>query len=85
MRLNVARDRLVKLPREAKTWYTLKIVIKGNTINVFVDGKSVMTYTDPNPRGPKNGGISLGGHWIAAEYRNIRVTDDSAKVLFKDK
>ena len=58
IRLNAARDLPVKLLREKETWYTLKIVVKGNTIKVLVDGKSVMSYTDPKPRAPKNGGIS---------------------------
>ena len=65
-------------------WYKLKVVAKDNTFELFVDGKLILTHTDKDERknAHKTGGVGVGGLHITAQFRNMKVTDESGKVLF---
>ena len=68
------------------TWYKLKVVAKDNTFELFVDGKLIQTHTDKDERknAHKTGGVGVGGLHHKAQFRNMKVTDESGKVLFRD-
>ncbi|MFT3789403.1 MAG: DUF1080 domain-containing protein [Tepidisphaeraceae bacterium] len=55
-------------------WVTLKTVLRGPTIEVFVDGKSVLTFDDgPNALGAGQVGLRV---WQKeASFRNLRIDD----------
>ena len=65
-------------------WYKLKVVAKDNTFELFVDGTLILTHTDKDERknAHKTGGVGVGGLHITAQFRNMKVTDESGKVLF---
>jgi len=67
-------------------WYKLKVVAKDNTFELFVDGKSILVHTDKDERknAHKTGGVGVGGLHHKAQFRNMKVTDESGKVLFSD-
>lgn len=69
---------------EDRKWFTEHIVVKDKTVTVFVDGKKVTDWTQPDGwSGPKNmpgrvlsnGTIALQGHdpGSTVRYRNIRI------------
>ena len=70
---------------ETGKWYKLKIVAKDNTFELFVDGKLILTHTDKKSDAHKTGGVGVGGWRNTAQFRNMKVTDESGKVLFGDK
>jgi sialate O-acetylesterase len=70
---------------ENDTWYTLKIVAKDEVFELFVDGKSILVHTDKNDDAHKTGGVGIGGLRNTAQFRNMKLTDESGKVLFEDK
>ena len=67
-------------------WYKLKVVAKDNTFELFVDGKLIQTHTDKDERkdAHKTGGVGVGGLHITAQFRNMKVTDESGELLFSD-
>lgn len=69
---------------EDKKWFTEHIIVKGETVQVFVDGKKVVDWTQPAGwQGPKgspgrvlsSGTFALQGHDPGSTiyYKNIRV------------
>ncbi|MBT3296710.1 MAG: DUF1080 domain-containing protein [Verrucomicrobia bacterium] len=69
---------------EPDTWCTLKVVAKDNTFKLFVDGKLIQTHTDKDERknAHKTGGVGVGGLFHKAQFRNMKLTDESGKLLF---
>jgi hypothetical protein len=65
-------------------WYTLKVVVKDEVFELFVDGKSILVHTDKNDDAHKSGGVGIGGWRNTAQFRNMKLTDEAGKVLFSD-
>jgi hypothetical protein len=53
----------------ADAWHTYRVRVEGDSIQVWLDGKSVMEYTDPHPL--QRGYIGLQHNTGAIEFRNI--------------
>ncbi len=81
--LYMVQDNMNKVA-EDKKWFTEHIIVKGNHVTVFVDGKKVVDWTQPDGyTGPKNsparvlssGTFALQGHDPGSTiyYKNIRV------------
>lgn len=77
------QDNMAKVA-EDKKWFTEHIIVKGNNVQVFVDGKKVTDWTQPEGyAGPKgspgrvlsHGTFALQGHdpGSTVYYKNIRV------------
>ena len=63
-------------------WHHLKISCRGQRVQVWWDGKQVLSYTVPDSR-PQNT-LTLWENYTEALYRNIRVTSAKGKkVLFE--
>jgi len=77
-------SKLVDYEIETDKWYNLKIVAKDNTFELFIDGESVLQHEDKNDKAHKSGGVGVGGWRNTAQYRNMKLTDESGKVLFSD-
>ena len=58
---------------------------KENTFELFVDGTLILTHTDKSKTAHKTGGVGVGGWRNTAQFRNMKVTDESGTVLFEDK
>jgi hypothetical protein len=69
---------------ETGQWYKIMIVVKDNTVEVFVDGKSSLTHTDTKNDAHKIGGVGVGGLNSTAQFRNMKLTDEAGKVLFEE-
>lgn len=52
-------------------WFKLKIRMEGNTVSVSLDGKSVFTFTDPQPF--LNGYVGLYSEGAEVAYRNLTI------------
>ena len=81
--LYMVQDNMNKVAGDDK-WFTEHIIVKGNHVQVFVDGKKVTDWTQPDGyTGPKNtpgrvlshGTFALQGHdpGSTVYYKNIRV------------
>ena len=66
------------------TWHKIKFVLKGDTVEMFVDGKSILTYTNSKENPHQAGGVGVGCWRATAQFRNVKVTDEAGKVLFQD-
>jgi hypothetical protein len=73
-----------KEPFEDNKWFTEHIIVKGNQVQVFVDGKKVSDWTQPadwaGPQGNPGRKLSMGTFALQAHdpgstilYKNIRV------------
>ena len=65
---------------EPDTWYTLRVVMRGSRIHIYVNGESTpyINVEDTEPLWGE-GGVSLGDGWLPAEFRDLRVDTLSAK------
>ena len=62
-------------------WQDIRLTVKGPEVTVDLAGKKVTETKKPIE--PATGGIALGTRESSAEFRNIKVTDASGKVLFE--
>lgn len=56
-------------PVTPDAWHTFRVLVEGDSLKVWLDGKSVLEYTDPHPLA--RGYISLQHNSGAVEFRNI--------------
>ena len=63
-------------------WMTYHVTAVGNKIDVELDGKLILSYTDPRPTAPRRGFIGLQKNAGKAEYRNVYLKPLSTKPLF---
>lgn len=67
---------------ETGKWYRIRVRCEGNRLQVWLDDKQVLDYTDA--RSPHLAGRVGVGTWSTqAKYRNIKVTALDGKVLFE--
>ena len=66
-------------------WMTYHVVVEGNRIDVKLDGKAVLSYTDTRPTALTRGFIGLQKNAGRAEYRNVYLRPLSTKPLFNGK
>ena len=72
----------VKCAFKSGQWHKVKVVVTDDTAEVFLDGQSILVHTDPKSDAHKAGGVGVGGMKCTAQFRNMKVTDESGKVLF---
>jgi WD40 repeat protein len=65
---------------EPSRWYAIRVEVRGQTAEVFLDGKPLMK-TEAIPQ--KHGNVGLHGISTAARFRNLKVTGPDGKVLFE--
>ncbi len=63
---------------ERMRWYTIRVDVRGETAEVFLDGKSLMKTT-ALPQ--KQGNIGLNAIATSARFRNLKVTGPDGKTL----
>ena len=66
----------VKQTLRPDDWNQLRVVCKGNHIQIFLNGMKTVDYTESNESIPKHGVIGLqihGGEPSEAWYRNVRI------------
>jgi len=66
-------------------WMTYHVVVMGNRIDVKLDGKPVLSYTDKRPTALRRGFIGLQKNAGLAEYRNVYLRPLATKPLFNGK
>ena len=66
-------------------WMTYHVVVQGNRIDVKLDGKPILSYTDNRPVARKRGFIGLQKNAGKAEYRTVFLRPLSQKPLFNGK
>jgi hypothetical protein len=66
-------------------WMTYHVVVRENRIDVNLDGKPILSYSDTRPAALKRGFIGLQKNAGRAEYRNIYLRPLSTKPLFNGK
>lgn len=66
-------------------WMTYHVVVEGNRIDVKLDGKAVLSYTDTRPTARRRGYIGLQKNAGLAEYRNVYLRPLSTKPVFNGK
>jgi 3-keto-disaccharide hydrolase len=66
-------------------WMTYHVVVQGNQIDVKLDGKPILSYTDKRPAARKRGFIGLQKNAGKAEYRNVYLRPLSTAPLFNGK
>ena len=66
-------------------WMTYHVVAQGNKIDVKLDGKPILSYTDPRPSARRRGFIGLQKNAGLAEYRNVFLRPLGEKPLFNGK
>ena len=58
-------------------WFAMRVAVRGRRVQVFVDGRQVVDYTEPDgaPTRLTGGTVALQGHDPGSEvhYRNVRV------------
>jgi len=60
------------VPTPTKTWHELKVVIKGNTVDAFLNGKPILTHQLPAPVSGKIGVWSKAdSHMYIDDYRVV--------------
>jgi hypothetical protein len=60
-------------------WYTLRAVTRGNRFLFFVNGETTPRINVVDDETPwAEGGVSLGGGWLPAEFRNVKANALSA-------
>jgi alpha-N-arabinofuranosidase len=67
---------------ETDKWYRIRVRCQGNRLQIWLDDKQVLDYTDR--RSPHLTGRAGVGTWsTTAKFRNIKVSDLDGKVLFE--
>jgi hypothetical protein len=66
-------------------WMTYHVVVQGNRIDVKLDGKPILSYTDTRPTARRRGFIGLQKNAGKAEYRNVYLRPLSTTPLFNGK
>lgn len=66
-------------------WHSYHVTLVGNKIDVVLDGKPVLSYTDTRPGALSRGFIGLQKNAGKAEYRNVYLRPLSTKPLFNGK
>jgi hypothetical protein len=66
-------------------WMTYHVVVQGNRIDVKLDGKPILSYTDTRPTARRRGFIGLQKNAGKAEYRNVYLRPLATKPLFNGK
>ena len=61
-------------------WHKIKVVVNGNKIEGFLDGKSACKFDAPSMTG---GAVAVGTWSTQAKFRNIKVTSPEGKVLWE--
>lgn len=64
---------------DAEAWHTYRVLVEGDSIKVWLDGKAVMDYTDPHPL--ERGYLCLQHNTGKVEFRNIRLRPLGMKEL----
>ena len=60
-------------------WYTLRAVTRGNRILIFLNQETIPRINVIDDEAPwSEGGVSLGGGWLPAEFRNVKASALSA-------
>ena len=60
-------------------WYTLRAVTRGNRILIFLNQETTPRINVVDDNAPwTEGGVSLGGGWLPAEFRNVKTNALSA-------
>jgi hypothetical protein len=76
-----AIDDVKEAPAKDNVWYTQHIIVNGKNVQVMIDGKKVVDYTEPeNPERPEGMKDRLISHGTFA----LQGHDPGSKVLFKD-
>jgi hypothetical protein len=63
-------------------WHTYHVTAEGNRIDVDLDGKRILSYTDPRPTARRRGYIGLQKNAGKAEYRNVYLRPLTTRPLF---
>lgn len=59
---------------EPGTWYDIKVVVAGKNIAVYLNNESLPRLLAEDPDAPfDRGGVSLGGGYLDAEFKNIQL------------
>lgn len=66
-------------------WLTYHVTVKGNQIDVKLEGAPVLSYTDTRPNARRRGFIGLQKNAGKAEYRNVYLRPLSTAPLFDGK
>jgi hypothetical protein len=75
--LGIAPLHFHPLPDE---WYTLRAVTRGNRILIFLNQETTPRINVVDDEGPwAEGGVSLGGGWLPAEFRGVEANALSAE------
>lgn len=61
-------------------WHKLKVVVAGNNVDGYVDGKPACAFNAPSL---KTGGVAIGTWSTQAKFRNVKVTSKDGKVLWQ--
>lgn len=64
------------------TWYAIRVRCEGRHIQVFLDGKPLIDFTD-DAKGHAAGRVGVGTWATRARFRNLKVTSLDGKVLFE--
>jgi alpha-N-arabinofuranosidase len=67
---------------EADRWYDIKVRCKENHIQVWLDDKKVLDFTDTD-KPHLRGRVGIGTWATTAEFKNIRVADPGGQTLFE--
>jgi hypothetical protein len=70
----------LRVAHEHGRWYTVKIAVRGATIECLVDGKSVFLFSDESFL---KGMIGLGTHNAPVRWRNLKVSAPEGRVLWQ--
>jgi len=73
-----------KIPGSIQTgkWYDIKIQVRGPSIRCYLNKRLIHSIAD---RGIKSGGIGLGSWKTQVQYRNVKVTSSTGKLLYLTK
>lgn len=66
-------------------WMTYHVVVQDNRIDVKLDGKPILSYTDSRPTARRRGFIGLQKNAGKAEYRNVYLRPLTTTALFNGK
>jgi alpha-N-arabinofuranosidase len=66
---------------ETGKWYKIKVRCEGGHLQVSMDGKTMLDYTDQNPH--LKGAVGVGAWNTKVKYRNIEVKSIVGKTLFE--
>lgn len=64
-------------------WHNIKVSVRENTYSLYIDGKFVLSYTDPDNSYEK-GALYLYGYGLNYDLDNIKVTNNSTTAKVKN-